>query len=259
MGFMICPPRVSRPHEVVTNPNRREFLGSFLGALVFWRPRKRRKLTGIQFRRIRNGGAPRRYLLIHGNEQTARAVLTSHMANAKGTAWLVENPNRNVQFEDGELDPNRMFSRDGAERNLRALNAQWGESRVANGLLKLDRSRYQLLRAVWPEKGDVLIVVHNNVDYSVNDELAASNRTALNDKDNPHEFCLCTSERDFELLSKGPYNAVLQNRPSGADDGSLSRFAAREGFRYVNIECGLGKYEKQLAFLSWVDQTLPRA
>jgi hypothetical protein len=241
-----------------TDLNRREFLGSFLGALLFWRPR-RKKLAGISFRVIRNGHAGRRYLLIHGNEETAREVLTQHLRTAQGTAYLIENKNRNIPFQGGELDPNRMFSRAGAERNLRTLNPNWPDAQVQNGLLALDRHRHEILDAVRPGKGDVLIAVHNNRDYSVADEATASNRTALNDQGNPHEFCLCTDEDDFELLAKGPYNVVLQNRPAGADDGSLSRYAAGAGFRYANIEAGLGQSEKQRRMLEWLDKTLPRA
>jgi hypothetical protein len=248
------------PHYPETATNRREFLGSFLGALLFWRSRDRRKLAGIEFQRLRKGRASRRYLLIHGNEQTAREVLTKYLETAQGTAWLVRNATRNVAMGAGELDPNRMFSRDGAERNLRTLNPGWPEAQIENGLLFLDSRRGQVLGAVRPKNGDVLIAVHNNSGgYSVNDEVAASNRVALNDAANPHEFCLCTAEPDFDLLIRGPYNVVLQDRPAGPDDGSLSRCAARQGFRYVNIEAGLGRFEKQQAMLEWVDRTLPRA
>ena len=247
-----------RGYDAQTGLDRREFLGSFLGALFFWRRRATRKLAGIEFRRLRHDDANRRYLLIHGNEQTARAVLTAHMRTAKGTAWLVENATRNVSFRGGELDPNRMFSREGAERNLRKLDPDWSEAQILNGLTVLDRSRHQILDAVLPKRGDVLIAVHNNSEYSVNDELANSNRVALNDRENPHEFCLATDAGDFDLLSRGTYNVVLQNRPTGPEDGSLSRYAARNGFRYVNIECAMGNAAKQRAILEWVDGTLPR-
>ncbi len=252
MGCMLL------PYIPETDLNRRQFLGSFLGALLFWRPH-RKKLAGIPFRVIRNGHSARRYLLIHGNEETAREVLTQHLRTAHGTAYLIENKNRNIPFQGGELDPNRMFSRAGAERNLRSLNPNWPEAQILKGLRVLDRDRHEILDAVRPGKGDVLIAVHNNRDYSVADEVAASNRTALNDKANPHEFYLCTDENDFGLLAKGPYNVVLQNRPSGVDDGSLSRYAAGAGFRYANLEAGFGQADKQRRMLEWLDQTLPRA
>jgi len=241
-----------------TATGRREFLGAFLGAIPLWRGRSSRKLGGIRFHVIRNGNSPRRYVLIHGDESTARQVLTHHMATAQGTAYLVENTGRNVAFQAGELDPNRMFSADGAERNMRRLNPDWPEAQILNGLLRLERGRRQVLAALRPGQGGVLIAAHNNRDYSLKDELEACNKTALNDRDNPHEFCLCTDERDFEVLSKGAYNVLLQNRPGGADDGSLSRRAVRDGFRYVNIEAAIGAMEKQRAMLEWLDKVLPR-
>jgi hypothetical protein len=231
-----------------------------MGWLLFWRPRNEKKLAGIRFRMLKSGKSGRRYLLIHGNEETARQVLTSHMQKAPGVAYLVQNSGRYVALHGGQLDPNRMYSRTGAERNLRSLNPSWNEAQIANALGDLDRHRNEVLRAVRPERGDALIVMHNNSQgYSVQDEVPISNQTALNDADNPHEFCLCTNERDYAALSHGPYNVVLQNRVSAPDDGSLSRFAAREGFRYLNIEAGLGKFDKQRAMLEWVDGMLPRA
>ena len=89
------------------------------------------------------------------------------------------------------------------------------------------------------------------------DEVGISDRVAMNDEPNPHEFCLCTDERDFNLLSKGVYNVVLQRQAPKADDGSLSRLSVVERFRYVNIEAGLGRVEKQTAMLKWLDATLP--
>lgn len=259
MGLVQRPSRTFDGHSPQTAPDRREFLGSFLGALLFWRARKRVRLAGIQFLRIRHGHAGRRYLLIHGNEETARRVLTLHLRAAQGAAYLVENTTRNVAFEAGELDPNRMFSRVGSDRNLRALNPGWPEAKIQRGLDLLDHHRHEVLDAVHPGPGEVLIAVHNNVEYSVDDELAVSDRVAMNDAASRHDFCLCTSARDFDRLAVGPYNIVLQSQPRGPDDGSLSRYAARQGFRYVNIEVGMGNFDKQRAILAWVDSTLPRA
>lgn len=258
MGVMQRPSHTSGGPSPQTAPHRREFLGSFLGALLFWRARRQVKLAGITFLRIRHGRARRRYLLIHGNEETARRVLTVHLDSAHGIAYLVRNVTRNVALEGGELDPNRMFSRTGAERNLRTLNPKWPATQVQQELDRLDRQRNELLDAIHPGQGDVLIALHNNVDYSVDDELAGSNRVALNDLANRHDFCLCTAQGDFDLLSRGSYNVVLQDKPPGADDGSLSRYAARRGFRYVNIEAAMGRFDKQRAMLAWVDATLPR-
>jgi len=250
----VTPPPLTRLPAPVAS--RREFLAIGLGWLPF--RRRTRKLAGIEFRRIRGRGSARRFLLIHGNEGTAREVLTAHMRTASGTAWLVVDATRNVSLQGGLLDPNRMFSGEGADRSLRTLNPGWSEVQIINATLYLDRHRNQVINAVLPDRGDVLIAVHNNSEgYSVSDELAISDSVKLNDERSPHEFCLCTDARDFELLALGPYNVVLQNRGPQRDDGSLSRLAARRGFRYVNIEAGLGRLEKQAAMLKWVDSTLP--
>jgi hypothetical protein len=237
--------------------DRRAFLGLSLSWLIFWR-RGHKKLCGIEFRILRRHHSGRRYLLIHGNESTARDVLVKHMASAHGTAYLVENGARYVGFNGGELDPNRLFSDDGAEANLRMLNPNWSEAQLISARMYLDRHRDQIVDAVCPRNGDVLIALHNNgPGYSVQDETGISDRTALNDAANPHEFCLCTDRADFARLAAGAYNVVLQNRAPRVDDGSLSRLAALRGFRYVNIEAGLGHEQKQKAMLDWVDSALP--
>ena len=236
---------------------RRELLiGSFLG--FPWFHRAESKLADIRFRVIRKGRSGRRYLLIHGDEETARKVLTDHMDSNRGIAHLVAGATRNVPWNGGELDPNRLFSDIGADRNLRTLNPSWSDEQVYRALAKLDRKRHELINAVKPDNGDVLIAVHNNgPGYSVSDEVPISDRTALNDAEHPHEFCLCTDPSDFERLAKGSYNVVLQNAAPPGDDGSLSRLAARSGFRYVNIEASRGQYDRQRAILEWVEQTLP--
>jgi hypothetical protein len=129
---------VSRP----AGWSRREFLayGSILGWFPFFRP-KHISLAGANFRIVRNGKSPRRYLLIHGNEETAREVLIRHMKAHQGIAYVIQNHTRNVTIDSGQLDPNRMFSRVGAEANLRRLNGDWQTDRIQSALAVLDRGR----------------------------------------------------------------------------------------------------------------------
>lgn len=232
---------------------------AFLGAFFVGKP-KHLRLAGIEFERIRNSRSPWRYLLIHGNELTARQVLHEHMQSHKGTAHLVTGLERNVKVHaggDGEIDPNRLFSRLGADRSLRRLNPNWDEPMVNRELHRLDRERPALLKAVMPPRGGVLMAVHNNSQgYSVKEEIPISNEVSLPDEQNPHEFFLVTDPRDFERMKTSPYNVVLQNKPAGDDDGSLSRLMAARGVRYVNLEVGLGKVEKQREMLAWVANLL---
>jgi hypothetical protein len=174
-----------------------------------------------------------------------------------GSALLVRNLTRYVDLNGGRLDPNRMFSNEGAERNLRLLNPQWNDARIANAVTFLGQHRHELLNRLLPRRGGVLIATHNNQrGYNMKSEIDLSDDVALNEPDHPEDFGLCVSPADFARLRQGPYNFVLQANPRGVEDGSLSRLSARMGIRYVNLEAGLGHAEKQRAMLAWVDRTL---
>jgi hypothetical protein len=223
----------------------------------FWRRRSVR-LEGARFRILRHGSSTRRYIHVHGNEETARQVLRAHMKTRSGIAYMVEGSKRNVPAESGQLDPNRMFSRAGAERNLRTLNPSWSAEQMRAMLDKLDRGRGRLISALLPPQGGLLIAVHNNSEgYSVRDEISISDKVSLPEEGHPHEFFLCTQAADYEKLAASPYNVVLQNSAPPDDDGSLSRLAAQRGVRYVNLECALGNSEKQREMLEWADSRLP--
>lgn len=237
---------------------RREFHLAWAAAFV---PRTRHKtLAGVRFEVIRNGRSKNRaYLLIHGNEQTAREVLREHMKTHQGTAHLVAQDTRMVTVgAGGKLDPNRLFSRAGAERNLKRFNQGWSEAAVGRELKRLDKQRGKLIQALLPPRGGILITLHNNSEgYSVKDEIAISNATSIRKPDEPHEFFLATTKSDFEILAKSPYNVVLQSEASGEDDGSLSRLMGSRGVRYVNLEVELGKRAMQQEMLDWLEANLP--
>jgi hypothetical protein len=237
---------------------RRDFAvaASIFGWLPFLRP-KHIELAGARFRITRYGHSKRRYLMIHGNEETARAVLTAHIRSHEGIAYIVEGHTRNVPVEGGLIDPNRMFSRVGAEANLKKLNPDWPPERIAAALAVLDRGRDKLVRALFPPAGGLIVALHNNSEgYSVVDEQPISDAGSIREPDNPHAFFLCTDEGDFRKLSTSPYNVVLQKAAPKEDDGSLSRLAAARGVRYVNLEVGLGHAGRQKEMLDWIEWNL---
>jgi len=236
---------------------RRSFLAIGLGFNPFHKPEL--EIAGINFHVRRHGFfGTHRYLLIHGDEKTAREVLDTWMYFHPGTAYVSAAPTRNVPLSGGVVDPNRMFSRVGAEANLKSLNPSWTPDQVGQALDILDRHREKLLKHLIPPKGGLLVVLHNNSGgYNVNDELADSDQTSIKQPTRPHEFFLCTNQEDYEVLAGSPYNVVLQNKKPRADDGSLSRLAAARGFRYVNLETTLGYYEAQLERLDWLDRHVP--
>ena len=236
--------------------SRRDFAA--LAAIPFFRP-GHISLAGARFRIVRNGRSKRRYLRIHGNEETARLVLERHMATHEGIAYIIENEVREVVVEGLKLDPNRMFSRAGAEANLKTLNEGAESLQVQRALKKLDSGREDLVRVLAPPKGGLTVALHNNGSgYSVTDEIPISDDKSLREPLRPHEFFLCTDARDFDPLKTSPYNVVLQNSAPNEDDGSLSRLAAKRGFRYVNLEVSHGQTERQLEMLRWLEWNVPQ-
>lgn len=214
-------------------------------------------MAGIRFHEVRRGDR-RRYLWIHGNEPTAQKVLADWTrSGASGRALFIRSSERNVPLLDGRIDPNRMWSRIGAEKNLRTLNPKWSPEQVRRALDRLDRDRHRVLGRLLPKSGNLLIALHNNgPGYSVKDEVPISDSVALNDSGHPDEFMLCTSRPDFEILAGGVFNVVLQQKAPPDDDGSLSRLCAARGVRYVNIEAAHGNEAAQKRMLAWVETVL---
>lgn len=250
--------------------SRRDFLafasvGALFGdvwhLLPWFRP-KELAFLGTKFQIIRSKRPKhakyRHYLLIHGDEKTAREVLTAWMQNHRGIAYLVENQTREIQVDGGKVDPNRLFSQGGAEANLAKENPNWTAAQTKTAMADIDAQREKLLHAILPDDRRLLISLHNNdSDYSVNSEAPISDQVAVNKPDDPHAFFLCTDPNDFGVLAKSPYNVVLQGRGMRVpDDGSLSRRAARRNVRYLNLEVRMGEADKQREMLAWADEHL---
>ncbi|MES1262349.1 MAG: hypothetical protein ABUS49_11490 [Acidobacteriota bacterium] len=233
--------------------DRRTLLAGWFPALFH---KSTAQLSGVPFRVMSYGHSPRRFIVIHGNEDTARDVLSAWMFDHEGVAYIVTGSDRNVDVHGVKIDPNRMFSRVGAERSILSLNPGVAPDRVTAALDYLDKERGKALRRLIPPKGSRLFALHNNRDYSVQDEIAASDQTSIKQPDTPRDFFLCTSPADYDVLKQSPFNVVLQTRPE-PDDGSLSRLAARRGFRYINLECALGDYEGQRQRVQWLEDRLP--
>jgi hypothetical protein len=251
------------------NYSRREFLlfGSVFVELFGWTPWFRPKdiaLAGARFQIVHSKTPKhvklprRRYLLIHGDEQTAREVLARHIATRRGVAFIIDSKTRNVPIAGGVIDPNRMFSRFGAEANLKKLNPNWTPEQLKDALDLLDLHRENLLHALLPGGSDLLVALHNNSgDYSVETEAPISDLRSLKEPGNPHAFFLCTDPDDFEILAVSPYNVVLQQHVRAPDDGSISRRAAARRQRYVNLEVKLGDAARQQEMLTWLEAHLP--
>jgi len=87
-------------------------------------------IAGIQFKVIKNGESNRRFIWIHGDEKTAAILLKRHLKDNYGTAFLIENSEREVFINGYVMDPNRIFSKAGAEKNLIKFNGKISKTAV---------------------------------------------------------------------------------------------------------------------------------
>jgi len=213
--------------------------------------------VGVKFNLVQNGNAPKRYLWIHGDEKTAKMALENHIKNYQGTAFFIQNEEREIPFENTIIDPNRVFSRNGAYYALRKFQPGWPPGSLKKALDQIDKDRKIFLNILMPSKDGLLIAVHNNFrGYNVRDEEPKSQRTSIKKEQNPRDFILCTNEDDFEKLSLGPFNVVLQNELPLSDDGSLSWEALRRNVRYLNVETRLGYLSQQKKMLKFIEKAL---
>jgi hypothetical protein len=234
---------------------RREWLLVALAAEL--NAAKQLMIGGIRFSVVKRGGGKNRYLHIHGSETTARDVLREHMAKVKGTAYFIDSDKRNVNAAGCLIDPNRMFSREGAEKSLLRWNKDKDRAAIDASLAALERDRPKFVKSILPGKGARMIAMHNNGEgYSINDEIPISDAVHQPDQDNPRDFMLFTNEQDFERIKTGKFNAVLQ-KTVRVQDGSFSVLAIEQGIRYVNIEAAIGSLEKQRAMIAYLEQALP--
>jgi hypothetical protein len=273
-------PRITRRQSLallMKTPIVAPALGLFLGPAVFLGPAieaspafgaKHARVGKTRFRLKMQSGpsdrprqaklALRRYIHIHGNETTARTTLAQHLTRRGGSAVYVESATRSISVESLAIDPNRMFSRIGAEASLQRLNPNAPSTAIQKALDRIQRDLPSLLRLLTPASGGLLISVHNNSQgYNIQEEIPLSERHHLPLPAEPNNFFLCTDPRDFEILAMGPFNAVLQQNPPSPDDGSLSRWCAGKGIRYINLEAILGAAARQLEMLAWLDDSIP--
>ena len=213
--------------------------------------------AGAKFNLVQNGDSPNRYIWLHGDEQTARMALEYHIGLYNGLAFFIESETREIPFKSTIVDPNRIFSRDGAYYALRKFKPGWQPGTLKMALDEIDRERESFLDILMPNKNGLLISLHNNFrGYNVHKEKGNSQRISIKKNENPRDFIICTNSSDFEILVSSPYNVVLQNELPERDDGSLSWEALRRNVRYLNIETRLGYLSKQKAMLKYIEDNL---
>ena len=213
--------------------------------------------AGAKFNLVQNGKSPNRYIWLHGDEQTARMALEYHIKHFAGLAFFIQNETREIPFKSTIVDPNRIFSRNGSYHALKKFKPGWQRGALKQALDEIDSVRTSFLDILMPGGNGRLIAVHNNFrGYNVNREKDRSQRVSIKPDQNPRDFIICTDNSDFEILSSGPYNVVLQNEFPEKDDGSLSWEALRRNVRYLNIETRLGYLTQQKKMLAFIENSL---
>jgi len=216
-------------------------------------------IAGIQFKVIKNGESNRRFIWIHGDEKTAAMLLKRHLKYNYGTAFLIKNHKREVFINGYMMDPNRIFSKAGAEKNLIEFNGNISKMAVDKMVNLIANDKGKFFDRITPPNGGLLIALHNNLHaYSIDDEIPISTEISLKNSEHPHHhnFFICTNRDDYNLLSKSPFNVVLQETQPKKDNGSLSWFVARKGVRFINIETRLGYLSIQAKMLQYIEDHL---
>jgi hypothetical protein len=216
--------------------------------------------------------SPFRYVVIHGDEETAPVATEEHLKRHPGVMIQLVNPRKRwVTFKLPRLpytydfDPNRMFTRTGIEKNVRALNRRTRRSRYPLLFEEVEKFREQFLKLVVGSRPPDLavIAVHNN---STSPRSDFSFETFVNSRGyfpgveamqyrrshSPFNLFIVTEAAVYDELARRGLNAVLENAELAHDDGSLSVFCGREKLRYANVETRQGELARQVEMLDTV-------
>ena len=160
----------------------------FLFYLVFF---DEISFADISFKVVQKGKSNRHYIWLHGDEKTAKMALNDHMHRNEGKAFLIQNETREVIVADGLIDPNRIFSSEGAKKNLHKYNPNWTNKKKSSVLNAMDQEREDFLNTIFPSDGELLIALHNNFKgYNVYQEVSKSDTVSIKKNQNPRDFYL---------------------------------------------------------------------
>ncbi len=224
----------------------------------------------MQVRILGDMRSPIRYVVIHGDEETAPRAAELHIQRFGGALIQLVNPGKRlVTFRLPKLrftydfDPNRIFTRTGLEQTLRRWNRRTRESRFPKLFAAVQEFADRFLSLLVEPRGSVrgLIAVHNNgttpnADFSfetfVNPRGYFPGVEAMQYRrsHSPYNLFVVTDAADYDALAARGLNVVLENSELASDDGSLSIFCGRQRIRYANVEGRMGEIEKHVEMLN---------
>ncbi len=192
------------------------------------------------------------FINLHDDENTSIEAAIDVIDRFGGKLiQLKHTGERNLEFRIGrhgyEVDPNRIFTDQGARESLMKL------SRYSEESMREVRTFAQ--KIVEGINSDVIFTLHNNTDenYSAASYLDEYKNDAadvfIKEGSDPDDFFFVTERLFFDALKVRGFNVVLQNNETMTDDGSLSVLAAQRKIPYINIEAQHGHTEEQTRML----------
>ncbi|MFH1638296.1 MAG: hypothetical protein ABIB71_07770 [Candidatus Woesearchaeota archaeon] len=177
-------------------------------------------------------------------EEGPNLIYLSDLIPGKKERWVrftLDNDDR-VSFK---VDPNRIFSYDGARESLERNTLKWDKvpeemkEKAIGEAVKLGDAMTSML-----EGYNGIISLHNNQNngMTVNTfkgesyEAKSGGKVHVTKKKDPDDFFFVTREKDFDELKGRGYNVVLQETGEMGEDGSLSWWSYSNNIPYINVE-----------------------
>jgi len=190
------------------------------------------------------------FLNVHRNENTSVVAARTFVTIFGGRVlWLTQPgaaPERLITFSCMKasfvFDPNRMFTKEGAEASLKQYSTPGSVNQLAiDSVVAFGQA---LLTAYRFDSEDLIVAIHNNggSNYSAASYLpgaiyaSEASKVSIPDPSTQRNFFLCTSGSNYKALVEQNQNVVEQS-DNATNDGSLSYYAqVVRNKNYINVE-----------------------
>ena len=125
---------------------------------------------GTSFNIVEHGDSPIHYIWLHGDEKTAQMALNYHIKKYSGKAFFIQNDSREIPYQEAQIDPNRIFSRNGSFYALTKFKLDWSPGTLRTALDELDDECQQFLEELIPGHDAVLHLacISNDPSFELN-------------------------------------------------------------------------------------------
>lgn len=193
------------------------------------------------------------FVNMHDNEFTSVSGTKPILESRGGLLIRIENKRqRNISFKMENrtyvVDPNRIFTKEGAAVSLRENGRGYSNDRAAAEANRLGQRILELI----PDSAKCVFALHNNYDKEFSIEWykpgqkreADSRRLYIDSLEDPDDLILTTDSFLYEQIAAKRYNVVYQDNLNARKDGSLSVHFGEKGKPYINLETEHGKTKK---------------